>query len=444
MVQALDIGAFPLAETRVIEPDGSIRRSREMGGRDDLLAEIERRHASPSAATSAMIVVGLDPRTLMKDSLGRGQADRILASVHTRLIDLFGGEAVVATLDEQVYATLCTGVESAAEAASIGRRTLAVLSDPLQIPGGSVTPRVTVGVALVRPGMHDASEILRSGRVALHQATVESLPLIVLDARLRRRILDEANTVTTLRGALSRDEFRLVFQPIVDLDDGRPVAFEALIRWQHPVDGLVGPDRIIGPAERADIMPEVGAWVLEHACRRLATILERFGNRFRPTMHVNVSPRQLTDPRMVDDVVRALRRSNVPPELMCLEVTEEAVLTPGAAEILERLRSMGVSVAFDDFGSGFSNFAQLVATPVDAIKLDRTIIASSNTPRGHAVIEAIGTIGQALEHDLIAEGVETEEQARLLRSCGFRRAQGFLYARPLDSSSLDAWIEEWV
>jgi EAL domain-containing protein (putative c-di-GMP-specific phosphodiesterase class I) len=232
--------------------------------------------------------------------------------------------------------------------------------------------------------------------------------------------------------ALQAGQLHVVYQPIVDLADGRPRAAEALLRWEHPRLGPVPPDRFIPIAERNGSINAIGLWVLDQACRRAVAWDTDY-------ISVNLSPRQLQEPTVVHDVLAVLRRTGLAPERLVLEVTESAIVDETAGiPALRALRSYGIRIAIDDFGTGYSSLHYLTRMPVDILKIDRSFVSELNgTPEGAAVTEAVLRLSQALHLTTIAEGIETEEQAAELRALGCGRGQGYLYAPPLPADRLD-------
>jgi EAL domain-containing protein (putative c-di-GMP-specific phosphodiesterase class I) len=235
-----------------------------------------------------------------------------------------------------------------------------------------------------------------------------------------------------LRRALGRDEMRLHYQPIVDIVSGKVVAHEALLRWQHPVRGLLAPDEFIVAAEETGLILKIGEWVLREACM-WATFI---GVERRLQINVNLSARQFNDPKLPQLVSAALRESGLPPELLELEITESTAMqqTDVTLGVLKRLKEIGVSIAIDDFGTGYSSLAYLKRFPVDKLKIDRSFVADvAKAKEQRAIVEAIVALAHALDLKVIAEGVETEAQRKFLRSAGCEFIQGYAAGKPADA-----------
>ena len=245
-----------------------------------------------------------------------------------------------------------------------------------------------------------------------------------------------------LRRAIERRELFLVYQPILDLETGEVTAAEALLRWQHATRGLVPPTEFIALAEESELIVDIGAWVLETACEQAAAWHES-GTPIK--ISVNVSARQLDDPRLLRTVHDALHRSGLAGDQLVLEITETVLMrdAESAAQLLTELRVSGVRVAIDDFGTGFSSLAYLQQLPVDALKIDRTFIAASaRSHESDALIQTLVQLGRSLGLRTIAEGIEDEAQLARLRELGCDRGQGYLFAPPLEAAALERLLIE--
>jgi EAL domain-containing protein (putative c-di-GMP-specific phosphodiesterase class I) len=336
---------------------------------------------------------------------------------------------------------MLTDVTTADQAASIARRILATATaNPVRLDEDVVPVRASIGIAL--PMTADTTEeLLRRADLAMyHSKRAGTHAYTVYEPTMVDRRGADAALSGDLDGALDRGELHVLFQPIVDLTDSRPIAAEALIRWQHPTRGLVSPVQFIPIAERSGAITRIGLWVLEQA---LLQLRELQGATGRP-MHisVNVSPRQLQEPSIVHDILATLERSGVDPHHLVLEVTESAIVdeTSGIAA-LRTLRTHGIRIAIDDFGTGYSSLQYLTRLPVDILKIDRSFIGELNSTReGSAVAEAIIRLSQVLHLTTVAEGIETPEQAAELQMLGCDTGQGYLFARPLPPAELVALL----
>jgi EAL domain-containing protein (putative c-di-GMP-specific phosphodiesterase class I) len=287
--------------------------------------------------------------------------------------------------------------------------------------------------------------MLRDADIAMYRAKEQGKSqCAVFDDSLRERAVERLDLESGLRHALEREELRLLYQPEVSLGTGRIVAVEALLRWDHPKHGLVSPAKFIPIAEQSGLIVPIGAWVVREACRAAAE-WRRSEHGGDLTVAVNLSPRQLGAVDLVDTVRDALADAGLPAASLCLEVTETALTEDmdTAVEALGRLKALGVRLAVDDFGIGYSslkNLKQLL--PVDILKIDKSFVDGLvDQPEDRAIVEAVVRLAGALHVDAIAEGVESADQAEALRglSCGF--AQGFHFARPSEIATVSALLE---
>jgi predicted signal transduction protein with EAL and GGDEF domain len=311
----------------------------------------------------------------------------------------------------------------------------AALRAPFVIDGQQRYVTASVGVALSH-GENDAEDLLRDADAAMYRAKeLGKARCELFDQSMGQRSVDRLELEAGLRGALANDELRLRYQPAVELGSGRVVGVEALLRWEHPELGLLEPDSFIPLAEQTGLIVSLGEWVLAEACRQLSEWgLEAL------TVAVNVSPRQLASPGLVEAVTSALEEADLLPSRLCLEITESAVIADPEVAVakLHRLKGLGVRLAVDDFGIGYSSLASLrELLPVDALKIDRLFVNGLDTNADdRAIVESVIRLARSLDLDAVAEGVETADQAQLLTSLGCSHAQGFYYARPLVAAEL--------
>jgi EAL domain-containing protein (putative c-di-GMP-specific phosphodiesterase class I) len=310
------------------------------------------------------------------------------------------------------------------EASGIAERMRLSLLEPFLLDGHELFVSASIGVAVAdRP---DVEHLIVEADTAMYRAKDEGRGRVVAgSADVRAEVRAQLRLEADLHRALERDELRLHYQPVVDLVTGTAVGHEALLRWEHPELGLLGPDRFVRLAEDTGLIVALGGWALARACADWASS-GRSGN-----LAVNLSARQLLDPEVVDVLVGILRRTGLAPHRLVLEVTESVLLTDVAATQVAALRALGIRVAVDDFGTGYSSLSLLRELPVDVLKVDRTFVSRMGEDRPtDAVLGAIVSLADALDLELIAEGIETEVQARALRSAGCRYGQGFLFGRP--------------
>lgn len=315
---------------------------------------------------------------------------------------------------------------------------LEVFDAPFELSTGAFHCRASIGVRFIKGAELDADDLLRDADLAMYSAKGSGKATWSL---FESGMGDEASERLTLRAelhrALEQDELRLHYQPIVDLRTEEVTGFEALVRWEHPTRGLLGPDRFIDLAEVTGLIHRLGSWVIREATDTLRRLQDASGNH-ELAMNVNLSPLQLENAWIVDTVRSALEVSAVPARCLYLEVTEGVFIsdTEMVAERLAALHALGVQIALDDFGTGFSSLGYLERLPLEGLKIDRAFIASISDVRGRGqVLGAIAELANGLGLSTVAEGIETEDQLAVVRALGCDRGQGYLFSRPLTEAN---------
>lgn len=417
-------------------------------GHDHLTGLVNRRTFMEALAASldsdevtALLVVDVDRFKSINDALGHPEGDRLLEVLASRLRSTMRSDDVVCRLGGDEFAVLLHAPISVADATTTGQRVVALAGEPVVLDGQPVATSVSVGVSFSSPGA-TLESLLSEADMALYRAKTEGRNrCVVFDDELRSAVERRSRLEGELRVALSNERLSLYYQPEVDLRTGRLVGMEALIRWHHPVHGLLSADRFVTLAEDAGIVAELGRWVLSTACRTLAALDGDAGL----VMRVNVSAVQLGRPELVQEVADVLHETGVDPGCLCLEITETAVMTDvdRAQGVLAGLAALGVRLAIDDFGTGFSSLAYLKRLPVRELKVDKSFIDDVATDDdGKAIVISVLLLAASLDLDVIAEGVEREEQRAVLIELGCERAQGHLFAPALSVEDLRVWIRE--
>ncbi len=407
-------------------------------------AEFERRcsdaleQASRSRSCVAVLFIDLDAFKIVNDSYSHAIGDRLLARVAERILAELGPNDLAGRIGGDEFTALVTGLDTRDEAAHVASRLLAALAAPISVDEYDIVLSASIGIASYPLDGETPSVLISNADAAMYAAKSEERnafrfysPIMQADARKRLQLASE------LRQALANDEFRLVFQPSLDLRTGRVVAAEALLRWQHPKRGLVMPDNFIPMAESLGLIRRIDEWVLRSAC---AWIKQWEHERVAPIrIAVNVSASWFGHPAFIEGLQNALRDYQVDPKRLLLEITESAILRlgEGTHRTMYALHTMGVGVAIDDFGTGYSSLAYLKLPAVVCLKIDRTFI--TGIPRNAddvAIVEAILAMARSLKLYAIAEGIEDEEQHEFLLRAGCEEGQGYLYARPLEVPDL--------
>ncbi|MGW3206327.1 putative bifunctional diguanylate cyclase/phosphodiesterase [Streptomyces sp. NPDC001135] len=383
----------------------------------------------------------LDGFKTVNDSLGHAAGDRLLVEVADRLQSCATAPGeMVARLGGDEFVALTTGPGTARKVDELAERIMSALVTPISIDGRDLMVRGSLGIVEGPAGERTAAEVLRSADITMYRAkSAGGNRSELADPEADARAITRHGLTTALPTALERGEFFIEYQPLVHLGDGSVRGAEALVRWLHPQHGVLGPDRFIPLAEHTGLIVPLGRWVLEESIRQARAWRERHGEDQAAgplRINVNLSPCQLSHPRLVQDTVDILERAGVAPEALCLEVTESALIgaDDDLLKPLHRLAEMGVDIALDDFGTGYSNLANLRRLPVRVLKLDRSFTRGMQQfpadPVDLKIVEGIVSLAHSLDLAVTVEGVETGAQAEQLRILGCDTAQGWYYARP--------------
>jgi diguanylate cyclase (GGDEF)-like protein/PAS domain S-box-containing protein len=391
----------------------------------------------------AVLFVDLDNFKVINDSLGHGAGDVLLQVVAERMRRVLRPEDVIARFGGDEFAvTIAVGGEVAAR--RVADRLASALRAPVELEGRQRFVTASFGVRSARTEIADPDAMLRDADAAMYRAKeLGKARCEIFDESMRERAIERLDLEGALRHALERGELRVVYQPQVELATGRIVGAEALLRWEHPQRGLVVPAAFIPIAEQTGLIVPIGAYVLLEACQQAASWSRDRGRDL--SMCVNVSPRQLADKSFAGTVEDALALSGLASERLCLEITESAVMADpeAATAVLERLKAIGVRLAIDDFGIGYSSLSQLKALlPVDTIKIDKSFVDGvTGDGEDHAIVDAVLRLAGGLGLAAIAEGVESAEQVDALVAMGCTLSQGFHFARPQSAAELQQLLE---
>lgn len=391
----------------------------------------------PEAETAVMFI-DLDDFKQVNDSLGHAAGDTLLREVARRIASSLRKSDIVCRLGGDEFAVILPVTDGAHEAGNVAAKLRASLAMPVRIDNHEMFVGASIGVALTSAGSIDPVELLRRADVAMYEAKSAGKGIYrIFEDEMTVRASRRAGITQRLRGAIDSQSLRLVYQPQVDLRDERIVRVEALLRWDDAEFGSVSPAEFIRVAEETGTIHALGQWALERACQDSVTLGARIGRTI--PFAVNVSMRQLCDPGFADMVENALVRHRLDGHLLELEVTESSLFSDwgGAQDQLTRLRALGIGMAVDDFGSGFTSLRSLRRLPLQRLKIDAGFIA--NVPADAAdcaIVRAIVGLAEQLGLDVVAEGVETTAQRDLLRSLGCAAGQGYLFHRPMDLEGL--------
>ena len=401
--------------------------------------------AARSKTPVAALFIDLDNFKSINDTLGHGVGDELLRAVATRLQGVVRHADALGRLGGDEFVVISEELTLAAGPELIAERMLEALKHPFNIgPDQETRLTVTASVGIAAGERASAEDLLRDADIAMYRAKWDGKNrYTVFDTDMQDKMQNRMELEMDLREALPNEEFHLVYQPTFGLDDMRPNAVEALIRWQHPRRGLVQPDAFIPLLEETGLITEVGAWVLEEACRQSAT-WKTAG--YPIDVAVNVSGRQLDDDRLIADIEGALSASGLAAAALTIEITETTLMrnTEETARRLAAIKQLGVRIAIDDFGTGYSSLAHLQRFPVDALKIDRSFIAGMRANKeGETLIHTLVQLGKALSIETFAEGIEEQQELSILRDENCDSGQGYLFARPLDVTAIEAFFAKW-
>ncbi|HXY44019.1 MAG TPA: EAL domain-containing protein [Acidimicrobiales bacterium] len=398
-----------------------------------------------SARRPALLFIDIDDFKTVNDGFGHDAGDRMLIEVGSRLRAAVRPEDLVARLGGDEFAVLIEeGDQSRTVAADVATRILEALQPAFDVAGNQIHVRASIGIASYRDGSPDADLILRQADIAMYDAKANGKARYAtfsdeMDELVQHRLGIESG----LRSALREDQIFVAYQPIVALATRQVEAVEALVRWQHPTRGLLSPAAFLDVAEETGLIIPLGRQVLRQACRQLRLWRESLAPEMR--VSVNLSAAQLHDASIVDDVGAALEEAGLPAEALILELTEDSLISDvsGAAVTLDSLRSLGVSLAIDDFGTGYSSLSHLRHFPVDIIKVDKSFVDGVCGSTEEATLtRAVLAIGEEFCLQVVAEGVESDDQDVELRRLGCKYGQGFLYARPMAPEAVEHLLRD--
>lgn len=392
----------------------------------------------------AVLFLDVDRFKLVNDTLGHIAGDQLLVGIARKLETCLRPGDTIARVGGDEFTILLEDLTDASEAITIAERIHTELETPLNLNGRDVFTTVSIGIAPVSSAYNLPDEVLRDADIAMYRSkSLGKARHETFGEEMQEHSKNVLQLETDLRRAHERDELFVNYQPIVSLDDFRVCGFEALVRWQHPERGLISPVDFIPIAEERGQILQIGEWVLREACSQLKRWQEQFPADTSLYVTVNLSPRQFAQPDLVGQVKGILEETGLDPSFLKLEITESVLMDDfeAAAKLLFELRGLGVRLSIDDFGTGYSSLTYLHRFPIDTLKIDRSFVMRMDKDNVE-IVRTILSLAENLGMDVVAEGIETQEQMGLLRDLGCQNGQGYLFSKPMSVEDADRVIAE--
>ena len=388
-----------------------------------------------------VLFLDLDRFKVINDSMGHEAGDELLRIVAERLLSTVRGSDIVARFGGDEFVVVVRGLLNQKSVIAVVEQILHTFEKQVSLFGGALVVSTSIGVAITRPGeTRGADDLVRDADGAMYKAKRSRSGYALFDDQQRAEAVDRLDIERDLVRALVEKQFTVFFQPLVDVSTKRLYAFEALVRWNHPTRGLIGPGAFLGVAEETGMMAEIGEYVLREATAQAAVWNHLNPNARSVKMSVNIAEQQLIDKNFPETVQSVLLWSGLPADQLVLEITEDVIVDHlDGLSILNRIRDLGVSLAIDDFGTGQSSLSYIKQFDmVSTLKIDQVFVREmSDGDSSRAIIEAVVAMSKALNLRVVAEGVETIEQVNMLRTFGVDIMQGYLFNAPLAAKGID-------
>ena len=391
----------------------------------------------------AILFLDLDRFKIINDSLGHMIGDRLLIEVGNRLQSCLRDQDTVARIGGDEFVILLNTIQNMDQVLQTAERIQQQLKQAFAIEGHEIFTGTSIGIALISPEYQHAEELLRDADTAMYRAkNLGKNRYEIFSSSMRSQVLALSQLENDLRRAIDRQEFQLFYQPIVSLDTHNLVGLEALVRWHHPERGLILPSEFVPMAEEAGLIIPLGWWVLAQACRQMQLWQQHYSLAQDLQLNVNISSRQFSQPNFVNDIHAVLEDTNLPCHRLKLEITEGVLMDHASdvADKLDAIKTLGIKLGIDDFGTGYSSLNYLNAFPVDTLKIDRSFVERMNSEEGFEIVKTIVNLAHNLHMDVVAEGVELEEQAEELTQMKCEYAQGYLFSEPTDTVGMEKFL----
>lgn len=410
---------------------------------DHLRLRIERAKREKSSVFGVLFL-DFDRFKVINDSLGHAEGDKLLIAVAQRLESTLRSSDLIARLGGDEFTLLLNELEDEAQASKIAARIQELLSVPFSLDSGEVYMSASIGIALGTDGSISAEDMLRNSDIAMYKAKSKGKARHQLfDQAMHDEAAEQLQIETDLRQALGRNEFCMHYQPIFELESRTIVGFEALVRWRHPVRGLVPPNEFIPIVEENGLIVPLGRWIMFESCRQMRHWLDNYPGAKNLTMSVNLSVKQIMQADLAEQVMANLVATRLDPKYLKLEITESHVMENGetAVEMMKRLRALGTELSLDDFGTGYSSLSYLHRLPVSNLKIDRSFVNQMSAgDENSKLVSTIISLAHNLNINVTAEGIETADQLNQLRDLKCEMGQGYYFSKPLESDAVTELI----
>lgn len=387
-------------------------------------------------------ILFLDLRSFknINDSLGHNTGDKVLKLVANRLLRTVHGEDTVARIGGDEFAIILNNLTSVEEAEDYATRIYQKLTSPFSVQGNRIFTKPHIGIAPIETTYKTPEEILRDADIAMHHAKDEGIGVAVFNTEIRDRFLGRIKLESDLRFAIERKEFSMHYQPLVSLEDGAIVGFEALLRWQHPRRGFIPPIEFIPIAEDSGLIIPITNWILKETTDQLAAWQKISPTHQDLIVSVNISGKHLAQDGLIEEIKKVLHNSGIKPYCLKLEITESVAMENAEKTIiiLNKLKELGVQLSIDDFGTGYSSLSYLHRLPFNTLKIDRSFVSNvDENGENSEILQTIISLAKNLKMQAIAEGIETESQLKTLRDLNCDYAQGYLFSKPLPKDEME-------
>lgn len=392
----------------------------------------------------AVLFIDLDRFKIINDSLGHTVGDQLLIAFARLMQQCLRSTDTIARLGGDEFTILLENIQHVDEAVSIAERIQAELMTPLQLESHTIFTSASIGIVLGATGCDRPTELLRNADIAMYSAKeAGKARYAIFDQEMYAQTLKLLHLESDLRQAIERQEFLLHYQPIVSLVTGKLTGFEALIRWQHPEQGLVSPADFISIAEDIGLIVPIGEWVMHQACSQMREWQIKFPQAANLKISVNLASQQIKEPKLIERIDQVLAETNLDGSFLKLEITETMLLnnTEATIDMLSQIRARRIQLSIDDFGKGYSSLSYLHRFPINTLKIDSYFVSQMNSDsENFEIVRTINTLAHNLNMDVVAEGVETAKEFSQLKALGCEFGQGYFFSKPLDSKAAQSLI----